>query len=366
MNEKILILPTYVSRAGSSRYMLYDYLPYFKQYGYDYDVLPLLDEKYLHYVLDKSELSFVENTELYLHLIRLYFKRLTQVLKKTKYDAVIIQKELLPFIPYSLEAWLVSKLGPLILTYDEPSYLKYQEHKFPFVNKFFGQKMAQLMAISKHIITWNNEVKAYAHQFNTQVSQLGLGFDLKRYQVKEQYELDTPRPMRIGWMGTPSGFPYVHLLDDVFRKLSQKHQFELMVVSSVNLQIEGVVVDNRKWSLNSEIADLLAMDVGIMPLPEDEWATGKSGCKMLQYMGVGTPAVVSPVGINGEIIQHGVNGFIARSHEEWYTVLDQLLSNAQLRQNLGQTGRKYVEAHHDQAKNAEQLIQILQQVIQPQ
>jgi glycosyltransferase involved in cell wall biosynthesis len=106
--------------------------------------------------------------------------------------------------------------------------------------------------------------------------------------------------------------------------------------------IEGVHVEFRKWDHGTEVADLQTGHIGIMPLPDDEWTRGKCGLKLLQYMSMGMASIASPVGVNREIIQDGVNGFLASTHDEWYEKLLRLCEEAPLRTRIGQEARKTV------------------------
>jgi len=96
------------------------------------------------------------------------------------------------------------------------------------------------------------------------------------------------------------------------------------------------------WNCDSEIEDLSEIDIGIMPLPDDEWAKGKCGFKGLQYMAMEIPTVMSAVGVNREIIEEGVNGFLASTEEEWIDKLSLLIESEELRRNIGMEGRKTV------------------------
>jgi glycosyltransferase involved in cell wall biosynthesis len=116
------------------------------------------------------------------------------------------------------------------------------------------------------------------------------------------------------------------------------------VIGAAGIEIPGVDVLCRPWRSASEVEDLWDLDVGIMPLPDEPWARGKCGMKALQYMGVGVPAVVSPVGANREIVQANVNGFLPATEDEWVEALDLLLTDRALRQRLGAGARRTVEA----------------------
>ena len=103
------------------------------------------------------------------------------------------------------------------------------------------------------------------------------------------------------------------------------------------LEIHGIA-----WNKQDEVKELSEMDIGIMPLPDDPWARGKCGLKGLQYMALGIPTIMSPVGVNTEIIQHGVNGFLASDTEQWVDVITRLIENRELREQIGEAARKTV------------------------
>ncbi len=108
-------------------------------------------------------------------------------------------------------------------------------------------------------------------------------------------------------------------------------------------RLDGVDVECRPWRAETEVEDLWPMDVGIMPLFDDPWARGKCAMKAIQYMGVGLPAVVSPVGANRDVVQDGVSGFHAASEDDWVRALERLLDDVTLRTRMGAEGRRRVE-----------------------
>ncbi|MCD6311273.1 MAG: glycosyltransferase, partial [Elusimicrobia bacterium] len=109
---------------------------------------------------------------------------------------------------------------------------------------------------------------------------------------------------------------------------------------------------------------LQSLDIGLMPLPDNNWTKGKCGLKALQYMAVGVPVVVSPVGVNREIIRDGENGFLADSEGEWLEKLSLLIENKELREKLGEMGRKTVEEKYSIKVNLPKLLAIFREVAQ--
>lgn len=139
-------------------------------------------------------------------------------------------------------------------------------------------------------------------------------------------------------------------------------EFRLKVVGVDRFAVAGVEVESKRWSARSEVEDLKSFDVGVMPLPDDAWSRGKCGLKALQYMGV--PTVVSPVGVNTEIVDNGRNGFLASDAAEWVEKLSLLLSDEDLRARFAKEGRRTVEDRYSAKVQAPRVAEILQRVRQ--
>jgi len=121
-------------------------------------------------------------------------------------------------------------------------------------------------------------------------------------------------------------------------------------------------VHSVPWRAESEAEDLRPIDVGLMPLPDDEWSRGKCGMKALQYMALGIPPVVSPVGANVEIVRDGVEGFHARGADEWRERLLRLLRDGELREQMGRRARARVEERYSARVQAPRLAALLRAV----
>ena len=109
---------------------------------------------------------------------------------------------------------------------------------------------------------------------------------------------------------------------------------------------------------NQLIEDLQEIDIGIMPLPNDEWANGKCGFKALQYMSLGVPAIVSPVGVNTDIVEHGMNGYVCDTAEEWEASLRAVLSDKDKVKTVAQNSRKKIEDYYSVKSNKDNFIQL--------
>lgn len=167
----------------------------------------------------------------------------------------------------------------------------------------------------------------------------------------------------IGWVGNPENLGYLEPLGPVFTRLAQAlpGRFVLRVVSRWPGSVPmGVPHEFRRWSLEREVEELQGLDIGIMPLADDEWARGKCGFKAIQYMAVGAVAVVSPVGANREVVQHGVNGLWARTPPDWFDALHRLVVDELERRRLAAAGQEAVVDRYSLRANLPRVDALLQ------
>jgi glycosyltransferase involved in cell wall biosynthesis len=289
-------------------------------------------------------------------------ERLRALASARSYDLVVIEKELLPYFPYAVEGVLSRGFRRSVALYDDATHVYYRRHPNPVIRALCRGKIARVMRACSHVIVWNEYLRDYAAKYNPNVSVVNTAVDLRRYEVKRYGQEGPGRPVALGWIGTPNSYPYLRTLEGAFRELAARYDLELHVISSEPYDSPNIRVINKRWSIESEVDDLKAIDIGLMPLPDDEWTRGKSAAKAIQYMAVGVPAVCSPVGVNCQIIEDGVNGFLASSRDEWTAKLARLIENPALRREIGLKGRRTVEAGYCLDAVAPRLVSILRTV----
>lgn len=355
---KVIYLSKYSSIGPSSRYRIYQYLPYLAEHGIDVDVRPLLKGRYFEII--KIENFIIKNIFKIFYAIYRYIIRFFDVLKAGKYNLVVIEHQAFPYLPFFLD-YIVKILNKnIILEFDDAIYLTHPK------------KMPKLIRMSKAIIVGNNFLKDYAIKFNQNVKVVPTVIDMMRYSANPPHRIPLPvcrtgRPQGereikaisvisppltgggrgeggkiiICWIGLAYNIDYLKQLANVFEKLSDK--IILKIICNKGIKIEGVNIIFKKWSIETEVEEIQSSHIGIMPLKDDEWARGKCGLKLLQYMAAGIPSVASPVGVNKEIISDGVNGFFASSSDEWYEKLLMLCEDSELRNKIDLVGRMTVE-----------------------
>jgi len=241
-----------------------------------------------------------------------------------------------------------------------------------FINRMTGlphdqarlKKLAFILSRSRAVIAGNPYLAEFAKKYNRRVEIIPTPVDCERYHPRES--CTSGRSLAIGWMGTDSNLPYLFTLIPVFREMLADSAARFLFVSNrkgkpVELGFSARIVW-KTWQAETEVEDLRLFDIGIMPLADDAYSQGKCGFKLLQYMAVGIPVVASPVGMNREIVEDGVNGFLARDEKEWLKKLQALCADGKLRQRMGMAGRKCVEEKFSLQKSSASWLAMLQRV----
>lgn len=266
------------------------------------------------------------------------------------YDLIFIHRVLLP-------QWLVRRIvlrgRPIIFDFDDAISLE------GFYNRRISEQRLQVVLNAANLVITSSLYNADAvrEQCRT-VEVIPSSVDNRRYRTKSAYR--HPDPVTIGWIGSPSTTPYLAGVSSVLRNLNRLHSIKVVTIGADrNFRFEEVDHINKSWNEKSEADDLLECDIGIMPLPDNEWTRGKGGYKLLQYMAAGLPVVASPVAVNREIVQDGVNGFLATTEQDWLKKLSLLIEDAELRERMGQKGRALVEQRYSSEKAYAQLTDAL-------
>lgn len=155
------------------------------------------------------------------------------------------------------------------------------------------------------------------------------------------------RGTTVGWIGTEATLPYLRAVAGPLAEVAAaRGDLVLRVIGPEPEPMPGVRVEHVPWSDGTEAEAIRALDVGILPLPDDRWTRGKCAFKALQYMAAGLPVLASPVGVNRDVVVEGKTGFLPKGPGEWAGRLGRLLGDAALRESMGRAGRAHVEERY--------------------
>jgi glycosyltransferase involved in cell wall biosynthesis len=335
-----IIAPHRPSRSPSQRYRIEQYLPYFHSHGFTSVYSPLLD------AWDDGVLySHGRIAGKALILVKALLRRLRDLWRIQRGDIVLVHREAFMMRGVFFERAFRWKAGTLVFDFDDAIWkLDVSEGNKRLSWLKHPGKTDRIIALSDRVIAGNAYLAGHAKAINENTVIIPTVIDTERYRPMAKLQKGS---IVIGWTGSRTST--VHLLAalPILQKLQQRFgaRIQFRVISDIAPELPGLDVEHVRWNAESEVEDLVPMDIGIMPMPDDEWSRGKCGFKGLQYMGMGKAVVLSDVGVNSTIVQHGVNGMLARTETEWLEALGRLVEDDELRARSGVEARRTVEQH---------------------
>ena len=333
---KILFLAIGDESVASSRVRVYSYLPYLNKKDFKVFILHYTSSWQCRKILTVKKQNIVEKIVSKLYSVAII---LSLFIFAPFFDVIYVQKVLLSKFTLTVLKALNSNI---IFDFDDAIYLY--------------RNIDHLLKNATSVIVSNKYLKEFASKHNSRTYEL-----ISPVEVNNRSSLKRGISLTLGWIGSYQTSKYLYPLISVFKSL--KHKSENLNIEFMGAQrnkyFESLDIKITEWSIETEKKYLRRIDIGIMPLVDDELSRGKGGYKLLQYMAVGIPSVASPVGINKEIIKDGINGFLANSPDEWLGKLLLLIRDASLRQKLGQEGQRLAEKSYSYRANTPRLIEIL-------
>lgn len=353
---KVLFISPYPIEGPSFRYRVYQYFDFFKKNGINCFSRPFMSSQFYKIIYQRGH-----KLEKCIYFLKASFSRFIDFFRAFKYDIVFIHLEAYPIGPPLLELFWFFSGKTIIYDLDDALYLCNSNIKNPLVKLLkFNRKIGLIVKLSKEVIVCNDYLKNYALRFkqSDSVHVIPTSLDTAKFSPSEK-KYDHTKPV-IGWIGSHSTSVYLLRLIGVFERLSQKYSFVLKIVgSNIQFKINNIEVINKEWDLGTEIEDFQSLDIGVYPLPDDEWIKGKTGFKTIQYMAMGVPCVVSDVGRNKEIVIEGQNGFLAHTDQDWIHKLSRIIEDDQIRKRFSYAGRKLVEEKFSLQVNAFKILTII-------
>lgn len=323
-------------RSPSQRYRFEQFQPYLEAQGFEFEYFYLIraqdDQKFYGAGNYLAKISI---------LVRSIFKLWFKSFRAANYDFVFVQREAFMLGTVFFEKRFARKTK-LLFDFDDSIWLQNVSEgnkKLSFLKD--ASKTQKLIALADMVFAGNSFLADYAKQFNSNTKLVPTVVDTENYKRKMPIDKDK---ICIGWSGSFSTIPYFEYALPALLQIKAKYgdKVYFKVIGDANYYNKELDIKGTAWSSATEVAELSEIDIGIMPLPNDEWTKGKCALKGLLYMSLEQAAVLSDVGVNGEVIEDGVNGFLVSSTEDWVEKLSLLMDNPQLRQEMGQKGRETV------------------------
>jgi glycosyltransferase involved in cell wall biosynthesis len=349
---KCLLLSRYGRLGASSRVRFYQYLSYLKAYGINAEVSPLLGDEYLQGLYAGKSINWK-------YIFRAYLRRIIHLLKSRRFNLVWIEREFFPWLP----PWaplLLSRWGiPYVVDFDDAVFHRYDFHPNGIVRTLLGSKIDAIMRRASLVIAGNDYLAARAWRAGARrVEIFPSVIDLDRYVVTPMRE---KKVFTIGWIGSPTTAKYLKLVGPALTDLCRNGKARVTLVGSGPVELTGVPTEIRDWSEDTEVASVQVFDVGIMPLWDEPWTRGKCGYKLIQYMACALPVVASPVGMNRQIVDQAISGYLTTTVEDWVRALSDLRDNRTKGEAMGKAGRIKVEKQYCLQVTAPRLLSLLRE-----
>ena len=336
---KILFIAAHrANRSPSQRYRFEQYFDFLRANDFDCELSFLINEEDDGFFYRPGHLI-----KKFLFTLKSAVKRLKDVMRADEFDIVFVQREAFMTGSTFFEKRLARSKAKLVYDFDDSIWLmdtSAANKKWEWMKS--TKKTAEIISVSSLVFAGNQYLFEYAKKFNNNVKIIPTTIDTTVFKRKQEYK--NVDKICIGWSGSITTIKHFEEASVILKKIKQKYgdtvYFKVMgdnTYKNKELNIKGIT-----WSSDTEAEVISSCDIGILPLPDDQWVKGKCGLKGLSYMALEVPTIMSAIGVNTEIIKDGENGFLANTEEEWINKISMLVESFELRKKLGFNGRKTV------------------------
>lgn len=347
---RLLGLALYGPLAASTRHRLGQYAPGLAMEGIDLQVRHLLGDEYLRRRFTGGSLPWAD-------LITAGWQRCVELGRRSLFHGTMLYSELFPLMPGWVERTLLPK--PYIYDFDDAFYLKYRKGRLGVMQWALGAKFETVIAGASAVTAGNAVLADFARARNSVTYEFPTVVDTGRHRPLPRWRNDR---FTVGWIGSPSTAPYLSALVEPLSLLAGEGPLRFVVIGGRAPAIPGAEVVELQWSEQTEVALINSFDLGVMPLPDDEWARGKCAFKLIQYMACAIPVVASRVGANVDVVGNEA-GLLATDARDWAVALRTLRDRPQDARRMGEAGRQRVEQHYSLRRNLPILAQIIRDTV---
>ena len=353
----LAVVPYICNTSPGQRFRIEQWEPYLSENGVEITYAPFETDE-LRAVLHQRGNVLAKIQAVMLN----FWRRRNELTRLKDFDLVYLFREAALLGPPWFERKIARSGVPIVFDFDDAIFVSYKSPSNGYLSYLkFPSKTAEICRLSAHIMAGNEYLADFARRYNKNVTIVATTIDTDKYLLREDpFE---PETVTIGWSGSFSTIQHLDTIRDVLQELAKTEKFLLRVIGAPVYKIDGVETEAMQWRSETELHDLAKIDIGTMPLPDENWSRGKCGLKALQYMALGIPTICSPVGVNSTIIKDGENGFLAGSTEEWIEKIKMLIHSAKLRRKIGVAGRETVEQEYSAKVVAPRVLEVFRSAV---
>ena len=348
-----------LDRSPGQRYRFEQYFTYLESKGLNCELANIISEK-------DDEVLYTSRNIIKKGLIAInaYRSRYLNYKSIKEFDLIVIYREAILTRSILFEKLFAKSGVPMIFDFDDAIWVK----DVSLVNQSLSwlkneNKIHKILPLCKHVTCGNEYLKEYALNYNKNVTVIPSTVDTDLYRPIQLN--GSSSVVKIGWVGSHTTIKHFEKIVNVYQKLKEKYleKVEFKVIGDPNYINEELNIKGIPWDSQKEVELFNSFDIGVMPMPDDEWTKGKCGMKGLLYMSTGKPAVMSAIGVNNDIINDGVNGFLPKGEDQWFEILCRLIDNKQLREDIGSKGRETVVNHFSTISQRDKYLDLYLSVI---
>jgi len=345
-SKRMLVLcPFPVGVAAAQRLKFEQYYDDWRSAGWQVEVAPYMDKALWRVLFEPGHVDAKA-----LGAFKGTLRRFRDMFRLRSYDLVYCHMYVTPLGTSFFERTTRALARKLVVDVEDNVFIGQKLSKEDNPNRLLklikGRGKARyLVRTADHVITSSPALNEQCLKINERqaCTYISSSIDTDRFVPANDYSNE--EPVTIGWTGTFSTKPFLDLLRPVFTELARRRRFKLRVIGNFDYELPGVDLEVIRWTAEHEVEDLSGIDIGVYPLSVDDWVTGKSGLKAIQYMAFGLPCVATNVGTTPRIIRHGENGLLVVTDQEWLAALEQLIDDPALRRRLGEQARRDAVEH---------------------
>lgn len=362
--RRMLVLCPFPQGVAAGQRLKYEqYFDDWKAQGWEVDVSPFMDHAMWRVAYQPGKLP-----SKVMGVVRGHLRRMWDLLRVGRYDLVYVFMWVTPF-GTSLMERAVRRLARRVVYDIEDNVIVGQELPKPYnpnavVALLKGPGKARfLIRRADHVIASSPFLRDVCLQRHGARASTYISSSVDTHRFLPRGGIPRKK-VTVGWTGTYSSRVYLDTLRAVFQQLARRVDYRLRIIGNFEYELPGVDLEVVQWSAEREVQDLQELDIGVYPLPDDEWVMGKSGLKAIQYMAFGLPTVASNAGLTPMIIRDGQNGLLVRTEEEWIDALERLILDPDLRQRLGAAARNDAVGRYSTAVISGQYRQVLDETME--
>jgi glycosyltransferase involved in cell wall biosynthesis len=352
----ILILCPYPPGTGpSQRFRFEQYIATLVAHGFDVEQRAFWDEPTWRILYKPGHLLPKLRG-----LLAGFGRRLGDLARARRADYVFIHLEAAPVGPPLIEWMLFAMRKKIVYDIDDAIFIARTSRENWLASRLrFRSKVGFIAKHAYKVITVNAFLRDWARRYHPQATVVPTTIDPTYHRPLPEQRDPARRPV-IGWTGTKSTMHYLDLVRPVLTRLAAMRDFDLLVIADDDPGFPELA--NYRfvpWRKETEIDDLMRIDIGLMPVPDDLWVRGKVGFKAIQYAALEIPAVVSDIGSGRDVVDDGITGRVVPNDEDaWVQALTELIDDPARRRRLGTAARDKILSYYATSAQADTYVRL--------